>query len=290
MQKKTWISGTLLLLATSCGLRAEDFFFDSAGVRVHYVVEGKGEPVVLIHGFAVDIASNWAEPGIIKGLADRYQVIAIDNRGHGRSDKPHDPQQYGVNMVSDVTRLLDHLNIQKAHIVGYSMGGNIAGVFLTDHHERVRTAILGATPWVGADGLPARVVWANQLAESLEQGRGIGPHIIRLTPRDERPPSAEQVEAISNMVLLRNDALALAAVMRGNARLFASEAKLRANQLPVLAIVGERDPVKTEVDNLVGALGNVKLVVIPGANHMSAFGRPEFLVALKTFLGAHGNR
>ena len=290
MQKKTWISGTLLLLATSCGLRAEDFFFDSAGVRVHYVVEGKGEPVVLIHGFAVDIASNWAEPGIIKGLADRYQVIAIDNRGHGRSDKPHDPQQYGVNMVSDVTRLLDHLNIQKAHIVGYSMGGNIAGVFLTDHPERVRTAILGATPWVGADGLPARVVWANQLAESLEQGRGIGPHIIRLTPRDERPPSAEQVEAISNMVLLRNDALALAAVMRGNARLFASEAKLRANQLPVLAIVGERDPVKTEVDNLVGALGNVKLVVIPGANHMSAFGRPEFLVALKTFLGAHGNR
>ena len=181
MQKKTWISGTLLLLATSCGLRAEDFFFDSAGVRIHYVVEGKGEPVVLVHGFAVDIASNWAEPGIIKGLADRYQVIAIDNRGHGRSDKPHDPQQYGVNMVSDVTRLLDHLNIQKAHIVGYSMGGNIAGVFLTDHPERVRTAILGATPWVGADGLPARVVWANQLAESLEQGRGIGPHIIRLT-------------------------------------------------------------------------------------------------------------
>jgi pimeloyl-ACP methyl ester carboxylesterase len=290
MQKKTWISGTLLLLATSCGLRAEDFFFDSAGVRIHYVVEGKGEPVVLVHGFAVDIASNWAEPGIIKGLADRYQVIAIDNRGHGRSDKPHDPQQYGVNMVSDVTRLLDHLNIQKAHIVGYSMGGNIAGVFLTDHPERVRTAILGATPWVGADGLPARVVWANQLAESLEQGRGIGPHIIRLTPRDERPPSAEQVEAISNMVLQPNDALALAAVMRGSARLYASEAKLRANQLPVLAIVGERDPVKAEVDNLVGALGNVKLVVIPGANHMSAFGRPEFLVALKTFLGAHGDR
>jgi pimeloyl-ACP methyl ester carboxylesterase len=92
------------------------------------------------------------------------------------------------------------------------------------------------------------------------------------------------------MVLQPNDALALAAVMRGSARLYASEAKLRANQLPVLAIVGERDPVKAEVDNLVGALGNVKLVVIPGANHMSAFGRPEFLVALKTFLGAHGDR
>jgi len=278
------------LLATSCGLRAEDFFFDSAGVRIHYVIEGKGEPVVLIHGFAVDIASNWAEPGIIKGLADRYEVIAIDNRGHGRSDRPHDPQQYGVNMVSDVTRLLDHLNIQKAHIVGYSMGGNIAGVFLTDHPERVRTAILGGIPWVGAGGLPARVAWANQLAESLEQGRGIGPHIVRLTPRDEQPPSAEQVEAISNMVLQRNDALALAAVMRGNSRLYASEAKLRANQLPVLAIVGERDPVKAEVDNLVGVLGNVKLVVIPGANHMNAFRRPEFLAALKTFLGAYGDR
>jgi pimeloyl-ACP methyl ester carboxylesterase len=290
MPNKTWISGTLLLLATTCGLEAEDLLFDSAGVRIHYVVEGKGEPVVLIHGFAVDIASNWAEPGIIKGLADRYRVIAIDNRGHGRSEKPHEPQQYGVNMVSDVTRLLDHLNIQKAHIVGYSMGGNIAGVFLTDHPERVRTAILGGIPWVGAGGLPARVALANQLAESLEQGRGIGPHIVRLTPRDEQSPSAEQVEAISNMVLQRNDALALAAVMRGNSRLYATEAKLRANQLPVLTIVGERDPVKAEVDNLVGVLGNVKLVVIPGANHMNAFRRPEFLAALKTFLGAYGDR
>ena len=78
-------------------------------------------------------------------------MIAIDNRGHGLSDKPHDPQAYGINMVSDVVRLLDHLSIQKAHIVGYSMGGRIASVFLTEHPERVRTATLGAAPWARCD-------------------------------------------------------------------------------------------------------------------------------------------
>jgi pimeloyl-ACP methyl ester carboxylesterase len=290
VKKKIFISGILLFLAGVCGLEAEDFFFDSAGVRIHYTVEGKGEPVVLIHGFAVDIAWNWGDPGIIKGLEDHYQVIAIDNRGHGRSDKPHDPKKYGVNMVSDVTRLLDHLNIKKAHIVGYSMGGRIASVFLTSHPDRVRTAILGATPWVNADSLPARVVWANQLAESLEQGKGIAPLIIRLTPRGEQPPNAEQMEAINKTFMERNDVLALAAATRGTAGLQPSEAKLRANKLPVLAVVGERDPIKAEVDSLVGVLGNVKLVVILGANHMNAPGRPEFLDALKTFLGAHGDK
>jgi len=97
MKKRYLASGILLVLAGACSVQAEDFFFNSAGVRIHYTVEGKGEPVVLIHGWGVDIEWNWGEPGIIKGLADHYQVIAIDNRGHGRSGKPHDPQQYGMN-------------------------------------------------------------------------------------------------------------------------------------------------------------------------------------------------
>jgi pimeloyl-ACP methyl ester carboxylesterase len=150
------VSGSLLLLLSTCSLIGEDRVFDSGGVRIHYIVEGKGEPVVLIHGFAVDLTLNWAAPGIIKALADRYQVIAIDDRGYGRSDKPHDPQKYGRNMVSDVARLLDHLSIRKAHIVGYSMGGRIASASLIDYPERVRSAVLGATPWTRADALAAR--------------------------------------------------------------------------------------------------------------------------------------
>jgi pimeloyl-ACP methyl ester carboxylesterase len=288
--KKIIASAYLLMALSTCGMAGEDFFFDSAGVRIHYIVEGQGEPVVLLHGFAFDLAANWAQSGIIKGLADRFQVIAVDNRGHGRSDKPHDPQNYGVNMVSDVVRLLDHMRIRRAHIVGYSMGGRIASVFLTTYPERVQSVVLGATPWVRPDSLATRVAWANALAESLEQGRGVGPLVARVTPRDEQPPSAERIETLNRMILQHNDARALAAVMRGTANLEPEEAKLRANHLPALAIVGERDPVKDEMENLVAVLGSVKLVVIPGANHLDAFGRPEFLSAIKEFLIMHAER
>src|SRR5579871_6513151 len=78
--------------------------FDSNGVKIHYTVEGKGEPVVLIHGYAVNIAWNWSG---VMGLSDSYQLIALDNRGHGKSDKPHDAAAYdpGV-MAGDTIRLL----------------------------------------------------------------------------------------------------------------------------------------------------------------------------------------
>jgi pimeloyl-ACP methyl ester carboxylesterase len=66
--------------------RADEF--DSAGVKIHYVVKGHGEPVILIHGLYSSAAMNWGVPGITTELARTYQVIALDNRGHGQSDKP----------------------------------------------------------------------------------------------------------------------------------------------------------------------------------------------------------
>src|SRR5262249_9802866 len=79
-----------LAITASRARGAEDLFFDSNGVRIHYTDEGQGEPVLLIHGFTADIEMNWSVPGIDKGLAKEYRVLAIDNRGHGKSDKPHD--------------------------------------------------------------------------------------------------------------------------------------------------------------------------------------------------------
>src|SRR6266545_4770733 len=130
-----------------CSLGAEHLYFDSAGVRLHYIVEGKGEPVVLIHGYGGSIDAGWTDAGIVKGLSDRYQVIAFDMRGHGRSDKPRTPEAYGLPMVEDVIRLMDRLKIERAHIVGYSMGGRIAITLLADHPERVRTAAIGGAGW-----------------------------------------------------------------------------------------------------------------------------------------------
>jgi pimeloyl-ACP methyl ester carboxylesterase len=274
-------------LAGACSGQAEDFFFNSAGVRIHYTIEGKGEPVVLIHGWGVDIEWCWAEPGITKALAAHYQVIAIENRGHGRSDKPHDPRQYGMNMVSDVIRLLDQLEIQKAHFVGYSMGGLITSILLAEYPERVRTATIGGFGWEEDEGPRRRRI---QTAESLEQGKGIGPAVEALTPRGEQAAVAEQMEAINKWFLDRNDPLALAAIARGNATLQASEKKLRANKLPALAVVGEVDPLRASVEKLAGIMGHLKVVVIPGANHMFAVRRPEFLEALRTFLAAHADQ
>ena len=117
------------------------------GVPIQYSIEGKGEPVVLIHGLFASARINWRISGIIKALAKDYQVIAMDVRGHGGSGKPKEDEAYGVEMMEDVVRLLDHLNIQKAHVVGYSMGGMITMKLLTRHPDRVRSAILGGMGW-----------------------------------------------------------------------------------------------------------------------------------------------
>jgi pimeloyl-ACP methyl ester carboxylesterase len=256
-------------------------------VRIHYTDDGRGEPVVLIHGWGVDLKWCWEEPGIIDALRERYRVIALDNRGHGRSDKPHDPEQYGMNMVSDVIRLLDHLKIETAHIVGYSMGGVIASLLLTEYPGRLRTATIGGLGWEEGDAPLKRRI---QTAESLEAGKGLGPAVQALTPPGEQSSVREQMEAINKWFLERNDPVALAAIARGNAALRASEEKLRANRTPALAIVGELDPLRASVDKLASIMGNLKVAVVPGANHMFAVRRPEFLEALKAFLSAHSDK
>src|SRR5512132_488395 len=97
---------------------AQDKYFDAAGVRLRYVEQGAGEPVVLVHGFT-NTLEIWARNGIVQDLSKTYRVIAFDLRGHGKSDKPHEPARYGREMGIDVVRLLDHLGIQQAHVVGY---------------------------------------------------------------------------------------------------------------------------------------------------------------------------
>lgn len=285
---KKYLRSVILLLAfLACAARAEDFFFNSAGVRIHYTVEGSGEPVVLIHGFGANIAFNWAQPGIIHGLADTYQVIALDNRGHGQSDKPHDPKEYGVKMVDDVIRLMDHLKISKAHIVGYSMGGRIAGMLLAGHPDRLWTVTIGGAGWMDARDLETRRDLTTRLAESLEQGKGLGPLMLYLTPLGAPPPTAEQIEAANKTFLAWNDPLALAAVTRGLNVMQPAEAQLRANKLPALALAGELDPVRAQAEKLATVTPNLKLIVIPGANHMTACANPEFLKNLKAFLAEH---
>ena len=212
--KSRWLPAIvtcLLFAAVTRGQAAEDCFFESNGVRIHYTVEGKGEPVLLIHGFSVNSQLQWGISGIVKALAKDYQVICLDCRGHGRSGKPHDPSQYGTEMGEDAIRLLDHLGLKTAHLVGYSMGGFITLKLLANHPDRFLTATTGGAG--SSEQIDAGFL--DELADSLDRGDGISPLIRRLTPPGRMQPTDEQLKKVNQMVNLFNDPKALAAVIRG---------------------------------------------------------------------------
>jgi pimeloyl-ACP methyl ester carboxylesterase len=276
---------TLFLFAATSAC-AEDQFFDSNGVKIHYTIQGRGEPVVLIHGFGINGQFQWVVPGIVKALAADYQVILPDCRGHGQSGKPHDPKQYDTEVVEDVIRLLDHLKIKKAHIVGYSMGGFITLKLASMHPERVLSATTGGAGW----GRKEEVDFLDEIADSLEKGKGITPLIIRLTPKSQPKPTEEHLKTVNTVIASINDTKALAAALRGMKNLWLSEEQLKKITVPTLAIIGEIDPLKEGVDALQGRMPNLKVVVIKRGDHMNAFVAPEFAQSLKDFLAEHGTK
>ena len=257
---------------------AEDSFFDSDGVKIHYIVEGKGEPLLLIHGFGGSIEQMG---GAIKGLSNNFQVIAVDVRGHGKSEKPHDPDAYGMNVIDDQIRLLDHLKIKKAHVSGYSMGGAIAIGIVGFHPERTLSTIVGGAGWVppGQVREMPGVDW-DEFAESLEQGKGASSLVLALIPEGEPKPTPEELEMFTKGF---KDPMALAALIR-NFVPSPSEAQIRSNKVPVLALIGEKDPGKKDVDRLDGLMPNLKIVVIPNASHGTAPIDPLFGKSMNDFL------
>lgn len=271
------------LLAVSPAL-AKDGEFLSDGVKIHYQDVGEGEPVLLIHGFTMNANTQWAP--VIRELKDDYRVIAIDNRGHGRSGKPHEPEKYGLQMVLDQVRLLDHLGIDKAHVVGYSMGGFITSKLITTHPERVKSAVLGGAGWT-RESDTERFAMMDELATSLETGKGIAPLLKHLTPEGVEMDE-NQLKMANDMVLLMNDPKALAAVIRGmGPGLTVKEQELRDNKVPTLALIGEVDPLKDGVDAMEPVMSNLQVIVIDKADHMNAPMKPEFISGLKEFLAKH---
>ncbi len=277
---------TTTLLALAPWAAAEDEFFDSDGVQIHYQVEGEGEPVVLIHGFTASIATNWIAPGIFQALAKDYRVIGIDMRGHGKSGKPRGEENYGAKMPKDVINLLDELGIPKAHIMGYSMGGFITINILCNYPDRVISAIPGGAGWMRPGGLVSD--GRNAIAESLENGSGIGPLFDQLTPEGEPAMPKEQLDAMNKALMAMNDPLALAAVIRGMGDLQVTEAQLKANRVPTRAIIGEIDPLREGVTEMEKVMSALDVVVVDGTDHMTAFGNPAFLKAAQQHLDANG--
>lgn len=136
-------------------------------IGTHFVDEGSGDPVVLVHGFSQTHAA-WLSTPLYEDLVRDYRVIAVDLRGHGDSYKPHDPMAYGPNLHSDLIKLLDDLDIDKAHFVGFSLGANVVGDIVVSSPERVQTATLGSgffTVWDEAEEDFARLTENRDASE-----------------------------------------------------------------------------------------------------------------------------
>jgi pimeloyl-ACP methyl ester carboxylesterase len=284
------VASVVVLLLPLCAGAADappqDLHFDSNGVEIRYTVQGEGEPVILVHGFTASVETNWGQPGIIADLAKDFRVIAIDARGHGKSGKPHDPAAYGANMMEDVIRLMDHLGILKAHIAGYSMGGGITLQAVATYPDRFYSAILGGMGWMPPGGPMEGMM--NVLAESLEQGKGLGPLVTALNPAGRPAPTAEQIAAVNERMLATNDPLALAAVIRGNKfNKQITADRLKANDVPMLAVIGEIDPIKAAVDGMKNVETDLEVVVLPGKDHLTAVADPLLAAKMHEFLLKH---
>jgi pimeloyl-ACP methyl ester carboxylesterase len=262
-------------------LATDDRYFDAAGVPIRYVEAGVGEPVVLLHGYTSNIEEQWIDSGVFGALARHYRVIAFDARGHGRSGKPHDPAHYGPEMARDVVRLLDHLGIERAHIVGYSMGAHIVAQLLTLSPQRFRTATLGGAAgrrgWSAADERRVEIE-----AAEMEQGL-LTTQILRLMPAGAPRPSEEELKARSAKILAGRDARALAAVRRSNRDQVVTDAQMAAVKVPTLGVVGSEDPYFADFKALAALMPGLELVVVDGATHGSLPARAEFVSTLRAF-------
>jgi pimeloyl-ACP methyl ester carboxylesterase len=270
-----WLVALLAVFAMT-GANAEDHSFLSNGVRLRYLVQGHGAPVVLVHGMTLDVESQWGEAGIMKALAKDYQVIAFDCRGHGRSDKPHEPAAYGLEMVEDVRRLLDELHITKAHIVGYSLGSSVALKFLTAHPERCLSAVLG-------DGAVYHDGYDFSAEEKAARSAAMVSDPAQVRPMPPPEASAEVVRRRDAWVAMPHDFKAYAAVFQSLSALKVAEAELRSNQVPVLGLFTKTN---SRTDYLTKHLSNFKAGFV-GGSHEDAFLRPEFIAQAKEFLDAH---
>ena len=271
-------AAVLLLLPSSANSQPGDQFFNSNGVKIRYIVVGKGEPVILVHGFAGNLGM-WGP--LIDDLANDHEIIALDCRGHGKSDKPHEPEQYGIEMVNDITRLMDHLQIRKAHVIGYSMGGGIVMKMLVEHPDRLLTAVIGANKGFRAEDIEEQAA----LTKNLQSGMSFSEAVIAAAPPDAPPLSAEQREALKRDDP-NHDTKALAAQRLGNKGLIVNSESLKANKAPTLVIYGGNDHPEGYAD-LKKELSHAEYEVIPGAGHAGAVQSQEFVKDIRAFLQEH---
>ncbi len=235
-------------------------YADNNGVRIYYQVEGNGPPLVLQH-WSTSSIQGWYRNGYVEPLKSDYQLILVDSRGHGQSDKPHDSPSYALpRRVSDVVAVLDDLGIEKAHYYGYSMGGWIGFGMAKHAPERVRTFIIGG---------------AHPYARSAEAFQGV----------DGTDPEAfiAALEAVAGnpltpetkAELLANDLQALVAAMNDRDSI---EDVILTMTMPCLLYVGEADARLPKVQACVKSMPNASFVSLPELDHAQGYIRSDLVL------------
>ena len=243
--------------------------FHNGAVEIAYLDEGEGDPIVLVHGFASSKNVNWVYPTWVSDLRkDGRRVIALDNRGHGESEKLYDPAQYSIPaMASDTIALMDHLDIARADVMGYSLGSRMTAQLALSAPERLRSAIFGG------------------IGMAMIEGGGPGENVARALEapslEDVTDPVGRTFRAFADQT--RSDRLALAACLRGSRGLMSAQEAARI-AVPVLIAVGTAD----EVAGSASALGNIiagsEVLDIPNRDHMRAVGDKVYKAGVADFL------
>lgn len=243
--------------------------FHNGAVEIAYLDEGEGDPILLVHGFASTKNVNWVYPTWVSELKKSgRRVIALDNRGHGDSGKLYDAAAYDIaTMAGDVVALMDHLNIERADVMGYSLGSRMTAVLAQRQPQRLRSAIFGGIG-IGLieGGGPGENVAAALEAPSLE---------------DVTDPVGRTFRAFADQT--RSDRRALAACLRGSRRLMTGE-EAASISVQVLIAVGTSD----EIAGSAGALGQIipgaQVLDIPNRDHMRAVGDKVYKAGVLEFL------
>jgi pimeloyl-ACP methyl ester carboxylesterase len=240
------------------------------GVRIAWETVGTGAPVVLVHGFGASRVQNWRAPGWYDTLTNAgHTVVAFDCRGHGESDKPHDPSAYTEQaMANDVGLVMRAAGHQRAFVMGYSMGGSLTLRFAYEHPEQVNAAIIGG---VGANYFTRTQNWRAAIADALLAEDSSGLNATQRMFRDFAHQAGK-------------DPRALAACMREPKPPLARE-QLATIRLPALVVCGETDTVSGSPEPLATALGQARAVTVPKRDHMLTVGDKLYKQAALTFLG-----
>ena len=250
-------------------------FFSHDGFEFAFIDQqssANAEPVLLIHGFASTYMVNWVSSGWVKTLNDAgYRVVAFDNRGHGATSKSYDPADYRPEkMAGDASALLDHLGIDRAHVMGYSMGARIAAFLALAEPQKVATLVFGGLGSGMVDGVGD---WDPIAAALLAEDAASVTH-----------PRGKAFRTFADQT--KSDRRALAACIV-TSRALLSEAEMARIAQPTLIAVGTRDDLGGSPDELAGMMPNAQSFAIEGRDHMLAVGDRSFKARVVEFLKKH---